>query len=81
MTLNFTAMACLVIMPTIAGFVCYGRIVPMIKAMSMVHCIGLLVVFLNICLIINILVEFQKFRNINCIDLVAKMYLVPFCFI
>ena len=30
--------------------------------------------FLNICLIINILVEFQKFRNINCIDLVAQMY-------
>ena len=26
-TLNFTAMACLVIMPTIVGFVCSGRIV------------------------------------------------------
>ena len=27
MTLNFTAMACLGIMPTIVGFVCSGRIV------------------------------------------------------
>jgi len=36
---------------------------PMIKAMSMVKCIGCF--FLNICPIINILVEFQKFKNIK----------------